>query len=201
MSWRRTGCFRFPALVLVAAIVPSCGPSGTSVRPEGEPLPLKISHFRSYEDQRTKKLVPTYRAVMSYGWKDRVGESPRETLMAAAPRSAQYLGYAEDEKMARYVRDLEDFGIGKLIGVDPETLKPQELAALSQHPVQHNFHRVFTVGTDKGARSYYYFDHHKPGRERLLEIFLKCESYVVSVMQGYSASTRIWTTPVQTRDR
>ncbi len=207
MSWRRTSC-KNPqsqggwAAGIGIALLASCGggPSGPEVRPEGEPRPFKLSHFRSYEDQRTKKLAPTYRVVMSNGWKDRMGEGPREPLMSAAPR-AQYVGYADDEKMAYYFRTLQEYGVEKLEGRNPDTLKPQELAALSQHPTLHAFHRVFTLGTDRGAKSYYYMDHHVPGKERLLEIFLKCELYVVSVMQGHSVQTRVWSNPVQTRDR
>ena len=73
----------------LALLLAGCGGTSTSRPddpPEGEVAPIKISYFRAYAEPRTQRLEPSYRAVMSHGWKDRLGESPRDVLVKAAPK-------------------------------------------------------------------------------------------------------------------
>jgi len=177
---------------VVLTAVPGCG-GGTDTRedPPGAGEILKISYFRAYTDPRTKQLEASYRVVMSNTWKDRVGESPRDPIVRAAPRKL-YTGFLTDSEMAKYVKLLREFGIEKLPAVNTEELKPEELNRLALDPRSTSYTRVITVATDKGQLSYRYSDVHLPGSEKLIPIFTKCEALVTRIVE-YSIQTRIYT--------
>ena len=176
-----------------ALLVPACAPSVTSpststpAPAEGEADPLKISYFRAYPEPKTQKLEPSYRAVMSYGWKDRLGESPRDVLVKAAPKKL-YTGFLSDAEMRKYVRLLKDYGLETLVARDTETLNPQELNRLALHPQETSFTRVITVATDKGSKSYYFRDQQRS--KELIEKFVKCESFITRVTE-YSMQVQV----------
>jgi hypothetical protein len=180
------------ALALALA-APGCGGSGAGTKaemPEAGEI-LKIAYYRAYQDPRTKQLEATYRVVMSNSWKDRVGESPRDGLVKAAPRKL-YSGFLTDAEMAKYLALLREFGIEQLPPVDPETLKPEEIQRLALDPKTTSFTRIITIGTDKWQRCYLYSDVHRPGSEKLIPIFTKCEALVTRIVE-YSIQTRIYT--------
>jgi hypothetical protein len=169
-----------------------CGSSTTSsarneAPPEGEADPLKLSYFRAYPEPKTQKLQPSYRAVMSYGWKDRLGESPRDVLVKAAPKKL-YTGFLSDAEMRKYVRLLRDYGLDALVSRDTESLNPQELNRLALHPQETSFTRVITVATDKGSKSYYFRDQQKS--KDLIEKFVKCESFITRITE-YSMQVEV----------
>lgn len=166
---------------------PGCGGGPET---QEEPI-LKISYYRAYTDPRTKQLEASYRVVMSNSWKDRVGESPRDPLVRAAPRKL-YSGFLPDAEMAKYVKLLREFGIEDLPPVNTEDLKPEELHRLALDPKQTSYTRVITIGTDKWQRSYLYASVHRPGGEKLIPIFTKCEALVTRIVE-YSIQTRIYT--------
>jgi hypothetical protein len=161
--------------------------TSTPAPPEGEADPLKISYFRAYPEPKTQKLEPSYRAVMSYGWKDRLGESPRDVLVKAAPKKL-YTGFLSDAEMRKYVRLLRDYGLETLVARDTETLNPQELNRLALHPQETSFTRVITVATDKGSKSYYFRDQQKS--KDFIEKFVKCESFITRVTE-YSMQVQV----------
>lgn len=175
---------------LSLALAAGCGTS-TSPRPdepaEGEVAPIKISYFRAYAEPRTQKLEPSYRAVMSYGWRDRVGESPRDVLVKAAPRKL-FTGFLSDMEMKRYLRLLRDYGLETLPSRDTESLNPLELNRLALHPVETSFTRVITVATDKGSKSWYFRDQQKS--KEFIEKFVKCESFVTRITE-YSMQVQV----------
>jgi hypothetical protein len=200
MSFRRTGLR--PSLALAAALLSGCGGGGAGVR-EGDPDAgsdvLKISHFRAFEHPQTKRLEPTYRVVFSESWRDRIGEVAREPFPLAAPSNI-YRGYAPDGKMKHYIARLRDYGLDNLIPSNPDAYRPEELSRLSQHPQTSGYTRIFTVGSEKSARSYAYRDHHVPGREKLLESWLKCEAYILSIMNGHTIRIQTKSDPVFRKD-
>lgn len=176
------------SLWVVAGCSATTSPSTSAPAPaEGEADPLKISYFRAYPEPKTQKLEPSYRAVMSYGWKDRLGESPRDVLVKAAPKKL-YTGFLSDAEMRKYVRLLKDYGLETLVARDTETLNPQELNRLALHPVETSFTRVITVATDKGSKSYYFRDQQKS--KDFIEKFVKCESFITRITE-YSMQVRV----------
>ncbi len=171
-------------------LLAGCGGTTTSYPddpPEGEPAPLKISYFRAYAEPRTQRLEPSYRAVMSHGWKDRLGESPRDVLMKAAPKKL-YTGFLSDAEMRKYVRLLRDYGLDALRSVDTDGLNPQELNRLALHPQESTFTRVFTVATDKGSKSYRFRDQQISAD--LIAKFVKCESFITRITE-YSMKVEV----------
>ncbi|HEX7899373.1 MAG TPA: hypothetical protein VF950_16525 [Planctomycetota bacterium] len=180
------------SLLLALSVVEGlAGCASTSPAPEtpveGDVDPLKISYFRAYAEPKTQKLEPSYRAVMSYGWKDRLGESPRDVLVKAAPKKL-YTGFLSDGEMRKYVKLLKDYGIDALIARDTETLNPQELNRLALHPQETSFTRVITIATDKGSKSYYFRDQQRS--KELIEKFVKCESFITRVTE-YSMQVQV----------
>lgn len=174
----------------VALLLAGCGGTSTSRPddpPEGEVAPIKISYFRAYPEPRTQRLEPSYRAVMSQGWKDRLGESPREVLMKAAPKKV-FTGFLSDAEMRKYVRLLRDYGLDSLLSRDTDSLNPQEFNRLALHPSETSFTRVFSVGTDKGSKSYYYKDQQRS--KELIEKFVKCESFITRITE-YSMKVEV----------
>lgn len=172
--------------------MPGCG-GGADTRedlPEAGEI-LKISYYRAYTDPRTKQLEASYRVVMSNTWKDRVGESPRDPIVRAAPRKL-YTGFLTDSEMAKYLKLLREFGIEKLPAVNTEELKAEELHRLALDPKTTSYTRVITIGTDRWQKSYRYSDVHLPGSENLIPIFTKCEALVTRIVE-YSIQTRIYT--------
>jgi hypothetical protein len=143
-----------------------------------DPRPMKISYFRAYPDPKTKKLEATYKVVMSNGWKERMGEGPREPFPKAAPGKI-YSGFVTDRELARVFELLEDNGLGKLKARTPEEYRPELLYKQALDPEKSAFTRIFTVGTDKGHKSYAYADHHLTDRET----FAKCETIVSRICE------------------
>jgi hypothetical protein len=152
---------------------------------------LKISYFRANPDPRTKLLEPTYRVVMSNSWKDRVGESPKDPLVKAAPRKL-FTGFLTDHEMSKYLALLRKNGIDKLPSVNTEELKPEELNRAALDPKSTSYIRVITIGTDQWQRSYRYSDVHVAGSEKLIPVFTTCEAIVTRIVE-YSIQTRIYT--------
>jgi hypothetical protein len=177
------------SLLLVAG---GCGPSTTSstrtdAPAEGEVDPLKISYFRAYPEPKTQKLEPSYRAVMSYGWKDRLGESPRDVLMKAAPKKV-FTGFLSDSELRRYAKLLKDNGLETLRSRDTDSFNPQELHTLALHKVETSYTRVITLATDKGSKSYYYKDQQL--NPDLIKTFVKCEAIITRITE-YSMQVQV----------
>ncbi len=155
---------------------------------------LKISYFRANPDPRTKMLEPTYRVVMSNSWKDRVGESPKDPIVRAAPRKL-FSGFLTDAEMAKYLALLKKNGIEKLHSRNTEELKPEELNRLALDSKATSYTRVITIATDKWQKSYLYSDQHTRDVEeskRLIPVFTTCEAIVTRIVE-YSIQTRIYT--------
>jgi hypothetical protein len=182
-------------LLLVAGgstlLTTSCGPSTTSsssaAPPEGEPDPLKVAYYRAYPEPKTQRLEASYRAVMSQGWKDRVGESPREVLMKAAPKKV-FTGFLSDAELRRYVKLLKDNGLEKMKAVDSDSFNPQEFHQRALHPKESEFTRVITVATDKVSRSYYYRD--QQSSPELINTFRQCEKIIARITE-YSMKVEV----------
>ena len=179
------------ALFLLLAL-PGCGDGGTAVRSDDSATGdvLKISYFRVNPEPKTKKPEPTYRVVMSEGWRQAMGESPREPFAKAAPNKV-FRGFANDPQMARYVRELKDLGIERLKPRNPDDFNPTELYQKAMNPQSTEFTRVITVGNDKAAKSYYYQD--QQSSKELIEIFYKCEILTSRIMDGHTLSVRVVT--------
>lgn len=177
------------SLLLAAGCAPSATSTsgGPAAPPEGEPDPIKISYFRAYPEPRTRKLEPSYRAVMSHGWRDRLGESPRDVLVKAAPKKL-YTGFLSDAEMRKYVRLLKDYGLDALRPRETDSLNPQELNRLALHPQETSFTRVITVATDTASRSYYFRD--QQVSKELIEKFVKCESFITRITE-YSMQVQV----------
>jgi len=175
--------------LLLAAGCATGSPSGTADAgpAEGEPEPLKISYFRAYPEPKTQKLEPSYRVVMSYGWKDRFGESPRDILVKAAPRKL-FTGFLSDAELRRYAKLLREKGLEKLRPRDTDSLNPQELNRLALHPQETSFTRVITLATDKGSRSFYFRD--QQVSKELIETFVLCEAIVTRITE-YSMQVQV----------
>jgi hypothetical protein len=149
----------------------------------GQAAVLKISYFRAVENPRTKKLEPNYRVVISESWRDRLGEGVREPFPRAAPGNI-YRGIVPDARLQHYVQKLREYGMDDLVARTPDDFRPEELRRLAEHPQESSYTRVFTVGDEKGARSYYYRDQQKS--EELIKKFFRCEAYVMSIMGGHT---------------
>jgi hypothetical protein len=198
MSWRSTSCSALAALLLAGCS--SSGGSGASEDPLAVPegAPLKISYFRAYPEPKTRKLEPTYKAVMSSTWRERIGESARDPLEKAAPGQL-YRGFLSDVELGKYHRLLQDYGIEKLRYQETDGLNPQVLNKLSLDASKTSYTRVITIATDKKSRSYYYPDQQVD--PELIKIFVKCEAFVLRIVEysiriGVSSPNRaIPTTP------
>lgn len=192
MSGRRTRSRALLAL-LAAAALPACGGTTGTLEPDGDELILKISHFRSFENPQNKRPEPTYKVVLSESWKDRIGEGAREPFPKAAPTNI-YRGSAPDAKMRHYLGKLREYGLDLLSGRDPDSFNPQELNRLALHPVEAQFTRVITVGTDKSAKAYYYRE--QQGSKAQIEAFFRCEAFVISIMNGHTVKAGTRSDPV-----
>ena len=174
---------RIAAALALAAVLSSCAGEGDGVsRSTGpssseDPAILKISYFRAFPDGKSKRLECFFRCVMSESWKDRMGDGPREPLAKAAPGRI-YMGYVADVKMSLYLKRLKEFGLDDLQPCRTEELKPEQFSRLALNPTETSFTRIFTVGDEKGSRSYYYRDQQKVGKDAI-EKFVKCEAYIL----------------------
>ncbi len=178
MNWRPIACSAF----LAAA---SCAGGGGGTRDELPPFgeALKVSYFRSYPEHKTKKPEPTYRAVLSNSWKDRVGEGVRDPFPRAAPGKV-FLGYLPDARAREIAEKLRSLGVERLRWRNPDDCKPQDYFAKATDPKESEFTRLFTVGTDKWQRTYYLRDN-QPNLE-IYEVFLRCERYLTPVIDANS---------------
>lgn len=181
---------RLAALGLAAGLLPSCGGTSGSARSDESTQegPLKISHFRVNPDPKTKRPDPTYRVLLSESWRQMLGEAPREPFPKAAPKKV-FKGFADDAIVARYIRQLRDLGLDRLKPSNPDDYNPVELFQRAMNPQESEYTRIFTVGSDKSARSYYYRD--QQTSEELIKIFYKCELLVSRIMDGYTMLIQI----------
>ena len=162
-----------------------------------DPTILKISYFRAFPDGKSKRLECFFRCVMSESWKDRMGDGPREALAKAAPGRV-YMGYVADVKMGLYLKKLKEFGLDDLQACRTEDLKPDEFSRLALNPTETSFTRVFTVGDEKGSRSYYY--RHQQDRKDRIEKFVKCETYILRACE-YAINVSSGSEPLQGKPR
>ncbi len=175
MSWR------IAVLSLAAASLAGCG--GYPTLPWGESGDiLKLSYYRVNADPRTRKLEPTYRVVMSQSWREFRGEAPREPFGKAAPGRV-YSGFVGDGQMRACFADLTKAGIGGLQPSEPESYNPHDLHRKAVHPVEYEFTRVITIGTDKWHKSFYYRDQQGTGDLKLIETFVRCERLASAYVQ------------------
>jgi hypothetical protein len=126
-----------------------------------------------------------------------MGDGPREPLAKAAPREV-YLGYLPDVTMAKYVKKLQEFGLEDLKSRKTEELKPEEWARLAVDPQQTSLTRVFSVGTDKGARSFYYRDQQTDPES--IQKFVKCEAYILRACE-YAVNVQTMSDPLPGREK
>src|SRR5579862_9557370 len=158
MNWRSI-VSKIATLGVLVALDLGCGGETQQTVPDtfdGLAI-LKITYFRSLPEAKTRRPEPTFRAVMSESWRDRVANGPREPLAKAAPGRV-YMGYISDSEMFRYVKRLRELGVDDLKARKPEDFDPDDFSRKASNPQETSFTRVFTVGDDKGARSYYYRD-------------------------------------------
>ena len=148
---------------------------------------LKISYFRVNPEPKTKRPEPTYRVVMSEGWRQAMGEGPREPFAKAAPNKV-FKGFANDPVMAKYIRELRGLGLDKLRYQNPDDGNPTDLYQKAMGP-KGDLQRIITVGSDKGAKSYYFSDQ----TEEQARIFIKCEILASAIMDGHTLSVRVVT--------
>jgi hypothetical protein len=186
---------RWALLALLATFLSGCA-GEDSGSPDGIAI-LKLSYFRSMPDPRSKKLEPTFRTVMSESWRDRMGDGPREPLAKAAPGKI-YMGYVSDVEMTRYLKRLREFGIDDLKSMDPAEVKPDDFNRLAQHPQESSFTRIFTVGSDKGSKSYWF--RQQQTSKDLIEKFVKCEAFISRACEN-SIQVRTLTDPLPGRDK
>jgi len=179
---------------VLASCASEKGDVSTAAGPE-DPSILKISYFRAFPDGKTKRLENFFRCVMSESWKDRMGDGPREPLAKAAPGRI-YMGYVADVKMALYLKRLKEFGLDDLKPRRTEDFKPEEMGRLALNPQETSFTRVFTVGDEKGSRSYWYRD--QQTSKDLIEKFIKCETYISRACE-YAINVTSGSEPLQNR--
>lgn len=200
----RTIASRLGLLAALVAFAPSCSGGGggsASGGPAADPVEdgaiLKITYFRSLPEPKTKKLKPAFRAVMSESWRDRMGDGPREPLAKAAPKEV-YMGYLNDITMAKYVKKLREFGLDDLKSRNPDDFKPEDYGRLCVDPQKGNLIRIFTIGNEKGAKSYYYPDQQTD--KELIEKFVKCESYIMRACE-YAINVQTMSDPLPGRPK
>jgi hypothetical protein len=189
----RRGAF----LPLLAALLSACGGGSGPGPSSDDPIILKISYFRALPDPKTKRLEPNYRVVMSESWHDRMGEGPREPLAKAAPGRI-YMGYVPDVRMAKYMSRLKEFGMDDLKSRNPDELKPDDFGRLAINPQETNFTRIFTVGNEKGAKSYYFRD--QQTSKESIEKFVKCEAFIMRACE-YAINVQSRSDPLPGREK
>lgn len=173
---------RVLVLLGIAALSPACG-SGGSGRTEEVPSegPLKIAYYRTNPDPKTKRPEPTFKAVMSYSWRDMFGESPRDPLVKAAPNKV-FKGFDADVVIARYVRDLKGRGLDQLQSRNADDASPATIYQQATAPLDRDHPRIITVGTDKSSKSYSF---HDQKTEEQARTFINCEKLVSAIMDGH----------------
>jgi hypothetical protein len=182
MNWRSI-VFRAAGLGFLLALHPGCGGESQQAVPDtvdGLAI-LKITYFRALPEAKTRRPEPTFRAVMSESWRDRVANGPREPLAKAAPGRV-YMGYISDSEMFHYVKRLREMGIDDLKASKPEDYDPDLFGRKAVNPTETSFTRVFTVGDDKGSKSYYYRD--QQTSPDLIQKFVKCEAFVARACEN-----------------
>ena len=189
---------RRSALLGLGAALASCAGGGGGSRKGGSSGEvgeiIKISYFRGYPDPRSKKLVATYRAVMSESWRDRIGENLKEPLARAASGSI-YVGFLTDAEMARYVAKLRELGLDQLEESDPKQYQAQEMRRRALDEQQSSYTRVITLATDTWEKSYAYADHHVEASKDRIPVFTRCEAFVARLCE-YSIQVRTMTDPL-----
>jgi hypothetical protein len=195
----RTIISRIAVLPVLAALLSACGGGGGSGPDSSseDAVILKLSYFRALPEPRTRKLEPNYRVVMSESWRDRMGEGPREPLAKAAPGKI-YMGYIPDLQMGKYLKRLKEFGLDSLKPRNPDDFKPEDWGRACVDPQKSPLIRIFTVGNEKGAKSYLYSDQQTD--KDSIEKFVKCEAFILRACE-YAINVRATSDPLPGREK
>lgn len=195
----RSIAFRIAALALLSTLSPGCGggESATVADTSDGLFIYKITYFRPMPEPKTKRPEPTFRAVMSESWRDRVADGPKEPLAKAAPGKI-YMGYISDAEMSRYVKKLKELGIDDLNAGKPEDRDPVKFSRLAVDPTETNFTRVFTVGDNKVAKSYYFRENQTS--EDLIKKYVNCERFIGRACEN-SVNWSVTTDPIPGRNK
>lgn len=186
-------CFSL-LLALLAGCASGGGSTSDSSLLEGSPAEaegavLKVSYYRAYPEPRTKRLEPTYKAVMTNGWRETLGESPRDGLSKGAPGKL-YIGFLSDSELVKYVRILKDFGVESLEPVNTDSLNVPDLQKRALHPQETSFTRVITIADRNGSKSYVFKDQPTAAQRAT---FIKCEAFVLRIVE-YSIQVTVGAT-------
>ena len=202
MSWRSTAS-KAAALLGLRLTGPSCGGGSSPVAPDDQErlAILKISYYRALTHPKTQKLEATYRVIMSTSWQDRIGESPRDPFVKAAPGKL-FRGFLKDTLMMSYVRELrEKLEIDRLISANTDDQNSLDLLARATNPQETTFMRAITIATDRGSKSYFFRDQQRSGKVELVEIFLRCERYISRLVDSNTIQVEITTDRASPLDR
>ncbi len=93
---------------------------------------------------------------------------------------------------------MKDLGIEDLNAGRPEDWDPVKFGRNAVDPTESNFTRVFTVGDQKGAKSYY-FRQNQTSTE-IIKKYVNCESFVIRACEN-SINTSVSTDAIPGRPK
>lgn len=179
------------SLILAASLLAGCGGGGTGTSDFSEPsfrdvdpsggTPIKLSYV-AFQPKTDAKGTPTgwkhtYKYVLSTGWMNKRGPSPREPFERLW-RDAYVGQNIHDARMVELLKILDAAGFRELqetplARIDLERLRRIEQTGDKEAATKT---RIITVETEEFRRTVTSYDNHDPG---IVEKFIKVEREVI----------------------
>ena len=196
------------SVVLLGLIAAGCsggGGGGGATDTSGDPYassetvrPIKVTYVRFNWDKRLRKWTPEYRIMLSDGWRQKMGQSPREpfTRMYKSPFLADSI---PDELLARLVREMVRAGLNDLHDTSLDRINLEAYKRAERFGEDQRSHeeiaklRLINVETESMKKSVAFGDN-LDSREQA-DRFVKVEREVIKIANAYTVQITIEASP------
>ncbi len=188
---------------LIAAGCAGGGGGGGATDTSGDPYtssetvrPIKVTYLRFNFDKRLRKWTPEYRIMLSDGWRQKMGQSPREpfTRMYKSPFLADSI---PDEILAQLVREMVRAGLNDLqdTSLDRINLQAYKRAEGLPETAQKEIAslRLINVETESMKKSVAFGDNIDSVEQA--QRFTKVEREVIKIANAYTVQITIESSP------
>jgi hypothetical protein len=191
------------SLVLLGLIAAGCAGGGGASDTSGDPYTagetvraIKVTYLKFSFDKRLRKWTPEYRIMLSDGWRQKMGQSPREpfTRMYKSPFLADSI---PDEILAQLVREMTRAGLNDLhdTSLDRINLEAYKRAERLPESAQEEIAklRLINIETESMKKSITYGDN--IGSLEEAQRFVKVEREVIKIAYAYTVQITIESAP------
>lgn len=202
-------------LLLLALVAAGCGGTGSSNSGTtgGDPFEtgasraIKVTYIRYNLEPRAKRWEPEYRIMLSDGWRQKNGQSPREPQFTKIFRHPFLAESIPDEVLVVLAREMVRAGLNDLRDTTIDRINTEELKKIERLSTQDpnviervKVLRIINIETEDFKKTVTFYDNDDrlmgpPSRDSLSFKFSLVEREVIKVAVQYTVQIRIEANP------